>query len=530
MKPKVGAVGTTAPADERIRLAELLAALSLATDLANTIPLEHSLRNTLLAVSLGRHLGLEANELSDAYYAAMLRFISCTASAPQEAAFNAGDDGGFRKLFAGVDFVDLEAIGARAQAGMGSGLEPAEREKLVAAFFAAAPEYLPVLTVTNCEAGSRLAQRMGMSQGVVTALYQFVERWDGRGGPQGLRGEEICRAARIMDFSFAIQAAHYQSGRAAAIDTARRRRGQQFDPEVVDAFLDNAESLLASVEPDSVWDETLAAEPEPRPWVPAARIPQLAHAFGDFADLKTTFTVGHSIGVAQLAEAGARSLGLPRDEVLRLRLASLLHDLGRVSVPNGIWEKPAPLSASEWERVRLHPYYTDRVLSRTVALKPIATVACMDHERLDGSGYHRGLPAPMLPITARLLAVADSYQAMREERPYRPPITAEAAAKELRSESKAGPLDREAVEAVLTAAGHRPERHRGEWPAGLTDREVDVLRLLATGHSNREMGERLHISEQTIHGHVRTIYSKIGLSTRAGAALFAMEHDLIRAV
>ena len=528
MEPGASAPATSA--NEGIRLAELLAALSLATDLANALPIEHSLRNTLLAASLGRQMGLEGEELSDAYYAAMLRFISCTASAPQEAAFNAGDDIGFRNLFAGSDFVDLEAIGARAHAGMGSGLEPAEREQLVAAFFSAAPEYLPVLTVTNCEAGSRLAQRMNMSQGVVTALAQFVERWDGQGGPQGLRGEEICRAARIMDFSFAIQAAHYHSGRAAAIDTARRRRGQQFDPDVVDAFLDNAESLLASVEVDSVWDETLAAEPKPRPWVPAGRIPQLAHAFADFADLKTTFTLGHSSGVARIAEAGARSLKLPADEVVRLRLASLMHDLGRVSVPNGIWEKPAPLSASEWERVRLHPYYTDRVLSRASALKPIAAVACMDHERLDGSGYHRALPAPMLPTAARLLAAADTYQAMHEERPYRPAMSASAATQELRSEAKAGRLDREAVEALLEATGHPPERHRGDWPAGLTDREVDVLRLLATGHSNRETGEQLHISEQTIHGHVRTIYSKIGLSTRAGAALFAMEHDLIRAV
>jgi HD-GYP domain-containing protein (c-di-GMP phosphodiesterase class II) len=524
----------TASSGERVgrefRLAELLAALSLATDLANAMPPEHSLRNTLLAVSLGRHLGLDGQQLSDAYYAAMLRFISCTASAHEEAAFNAGDDISFRKLFAGVDFVDSEAIGARAMTGMGGRLEEAARQKLVADFFAAAPEYIPVLTVTNCEAGARLAKRLGMSPGVVTALAQFVERWDGQGGPQGLQGEEICMPARIMDFAFVMGMEHHRSGRPAAVETARQRRGSQFDPQIVDAFVDNADGLMASLGSDSVWDETLAAEPEPRPWMPSGRLSQLAQGFAEFTDLKTPFTVGHSGGVARLSEAAGRAAGLGGDDVVCLRQAALLHDLGRVSVPNGIWEKPGPLSDPEWERVRLHPYYTERILKRVPAFQPLAALAGMHCERLDGSGYHRGLPATMVPVPARVLAAADAYQAMGEERPHRPPAAAAAAAAELRAESRAGRLDRDAVDAVLEAAGHRRERRRGGWPSGLSDREVDVFRLLATGHSNRETGERLHISEQTVHGHVRTIYGKIGVSTRASAALFAMEHDLIQPV
>lgn len=513
---------------DQLRLAELLGALSLATDLANDVPPEHSLRNTLLAVSLGRQLGLEGQELSDAYYAAMLRFISCTASAHEEAAFNAGDDRSFRKLFAGLDFTDLEELGARAKAGMGAGLEDSDRQKLVAEFFAAAPDYIPVLTVTNCEAGARLARRLGMSTGVATALAQFVERWDGRGGPQGRRGEEICLPARIMDFAFVMGMEHYRGGRPAAVRVAQLRRGTQFDPRLVDVFVEHADDLLAALEADSVWDQVLAAEPEPPPWMPAGRLSQLSQGIAEFTDLKTPFTVGHSAGVARLAERAGRSMGLAGAQLDRLRQAALLHDLGRVSVPNGIWEKPGRLSDPEWERVRLHPYYTERILSRVPAFKAQAAVAGMHHERLDGSGYHRGLPAAMLSVPARLLAAADAYQAMSEERPHRPPLPAATAAKQLRAEAQAGRLDREAVEAVLEAAGHPRERRRGGWPAGLSDREVDVLRLLATGHSNRETGERLHISEQTVHGHVRTIYGKIGVSTRAGAALFAMEHDLIQ--
>ncbi len=218
----------------------------------------------------------------------------------------------------------------------------------------------------------------------------------------------------------------------------------------------------------------------------------------------------------------------PDTDTVRVRRAGLLHDLGRSGVSNGIWDKPGPLTESEWEQVRLHPYHSERILSRSSALAPLAPLAGMHHERQDGSGYHRQAKATIIPMGARLLAAADAYQAMTQERPHRAALTPDAAAGQLGSEAARGRLDPEAVRAVLEAAGHPPDRTRLAWPAGLSDREVQVLRLLARGYSNREMARVLWISPKTAGHHVQHIYAKIGVSTRAAAAMFAMQHDLVR--
>ena len=221
-------------------------------------------------------------------------------------------------------------------------------------------------------------------------------------------------------------------------------------------------------------------------------------------------------------------MGLEDVEVHSLRRAALLHHLGRVAIANGIWDKRGRLNASEWERVRLYPYHTERIVSRLRALRPLATLAASVQERLDGSGYHRGVPATLLSIEARVLAAADAYQAMTEDRPHRPALVPEVAARELRAEVDAGRLDREAVNAVLECAGHGKVSAGRNWPAGLTDREVEVLRQVAQAKPNKAIAQALVISDETVRNHVRHIYEKIGVSSRAGAALFAMEHDLIR--
>jgi HD-GYP domain-containing protein (c-di-GMP phosphodiesterase class II) len=187
----------------------------------------------------------------------------------------------------------------------------------------------------------------------------------------------------------------------------RKRRGADLDPEVSDAFLRAADDLLATIETDSVWDAALAAEPEPHRTLAGARLDDVAHAFAGFADLKSPYVIGHSSAVGRLADAAARTVGLSDDEVATCRRAGLLHDLGRVSVPNSIWDKAGRLTAAEWERVRLHPYYTERILTQSPVLRPLAHLAGSHHERRDGSGYHRGTiggarrpaPASSLPPT-----------------------------------------------------------------------------------------------------------------------------------
>jgi HD-GYP domain-containing protein (c-di-GMP phosphodiesterase class II) len=232
--------------------------------------------------------------------------------------------------------------------------------------------------------------------------------------------------------------------------------------------------------------------------------------------------------VARLAAATAKRLRLGAEAVVKLELAGLLHDLGRVAVSSSIWEKPGPLTSAESEQVRLHPYRSERILAGSEALRPLASLAGMHHERLDGSGYHRGCQARELSASARVLAAADAYQAMTQARPHRTALSPERAAQELGRESRAGRLDHDVVAALLEIAGQRPAARRVDLrPADLTEREVEVLRLLAAGCSNRQIAERLVISRRTAEHHVQHIYAKIGASSRAAAAVFALEHDLL---
>ena len=248
----------------------------------------------------------------------------------------------------------------------------------------------------------------------------------------------------------------------------------------------------------------------------------------DLVDLKSPCLAGHSRGVANLASAAARVAGYPDDDVAVLRRAGLIHDLGRLGVSNAIWDKPGPLTEAESERVRLHPYLTDRMLARVDALGRSREIAARHHERLDGSGYPRGLSAAALTPPDRLLAAADVYHAMTEPRPHRDPLGPGPASRALRAEVTGGRLDSEAAEAVLAAAGHRVPARRA-WPGGLTAREVEVLGLLARGRSNREIAQALVVTPKTAANHIEHIYTKLGISSRAAATLYATQHGLMGA-
>jgi HD-GYP domain-containing protein (c-di-GMP phosphodiesterase class II) len=312
----------------------------------------------------------------------------------------------------------------------------------------------------------------------------------------------------------------------AAKELARERRGEQFDPSLADLIEAEGGVILSGLDTVATWDAVIEAEPALAVVLSGERFDAALLAIATFVDLKSPYFLGHARAVSELAaEAGAR-LGLAEEEVRLLRRAGLVHDLGRLGISNAIWDKRGPLGAGEWERVRLHPYLTERMLRQSQALAPLAGIAVQHRERLDGSGYPRGISGAGISRPARILAAADAYQAMREPRPHRPPRSAEDAAAELRADVKAGRHDAEAGEAVLGAAGHRVARRR-EGTAGLTPREIEVLRLLARGLSNKEIAERLVISPKTVGNHVEHIYSKINASTRAGAGLFAMQRGLL---
>lgn len=270
----------------------------------------------------------------------------------------------------------------------------------------------------------------------------------------------------------------------------------------------------------------MALEPQPVVTIPQAVLESVVRALGDFVDLKVAYLHGHSSRVAERAACAATAMGCSTTEVTDVRLAGFVHDLGRMAVPNGIWEKAGPLSDREWERVRLHPYYTARILERSEVLAPLAPIAAAHHERLDGSGYYRGAAGGQLEVGARLLSAADAWDAMTHDRPYRAALPPEQAREELEGVVRAGTLDTRTANAVLEAAGARPTRARQGYPAGLTEREVEVLRRIAQGRTNRQIAEALVIADKTVDAHVQHIYTKTGVSTRVGAALFAMQHAL----
>ena len=505
-----------------LRLAEFLAALSLATDLGMGQPLEQALRTCLIALALGERLGLSPEDLSDVYYVALLRFLGCTADAHEFAEMVGGDDIAVRAAIAPVLGGSPSEFASSVMPKIGAGQNPLVRAGLVVGMLRAGKERAREGIRAHCELSEHLAVRLGLTAGVRAGLQAAFEQWNGEGLPNGWTGERIPVPARIVFVARDMEILHRLGGLERAVDSARRRRGAAYDPAVADVFLNAASDVLTILEVASPWEAVLEHEPSPRPTVAESRLDRVLEAFADFVDLKSPFTVGHSRAVAELAAAAAPNDGLA------VRRAALVHDLGRVSVPNGVWDKPSRLTEGEWERVRLHPYYSERILGRLQALRPTATLAGMHHERLDGSGYHRASSRGDIPPGARVLAAADAYQAMTQARSYRPALEAARAAAELEVMASSGRLDRDAVNSVLAAAGHTVRPARSTWPAGLTDREVEVLRVICRGGTKKQVASMLSISPSTVDHHVRHIYDKAGVQSRAGATMFALEHDLLK--
>jgi HD-GYP domain-containing protein (c-di-GMP phosphodiesterase class II)/DNA-binding CsgD family transcriptional regulator len=509
-------------------LAELLATISLATDLGRGFPQEKALRTALVAVRLAEELGLDPQARKDTFYAALIQPVGCTAFTYEGArligtnelkgipAYMRADTARVReRLRAMREEVGGEPFG-RAARGVFRGIT-------------AGKGFLDYVVRADCEAGARFTERIGLPESVGTVVLQVHERWDGRGLPARLVGEALETGARVIAVADQVEIFHRLDGREATRAMLRRRAGGWFDPGVVDACERTSDDIFAELEAGSVWDAVLAAEPSPPVALSERRIDDLAQAVADVVDLKSPYFLGHSRGVAELAEAAASTLGLDAGEAAGIRRAGLFHDLGRVGISNLVWDKPGPLTAAEWEQVRLHAYYTERVLARSLLLAPLAELAGMHHERVDGSGYHRGVTAAAMPIGARVLAAADVFRALTEPRPHRPARPSEEAAHEIEAMVTAGTLDPEASRAVCDAAGVSLRRGRvSPWPAGLTDREVDVLRLLARGLTKKEIANELVIAPGTAHTHTVHIYEKLGVSTRAGVALFALEHGLVR--
>jgi HD-GYP domain-containing protein (c-di-GMP phosphodiesterase class II) len=510
--------------DSGVSLAELIAALSLGVDLGLGQPMEHVLRECVLAFGLGERLALDESERLIVYYAALLAWVGCHADSYEQALWF-GDD-----ISARADVYTSDLIGINkarfVMRHVGAGDSVARRTRTGVAFLVSGREAMESMHGTHCLIAGDLATRLGLGEAVRAALLQVFERWDGKGDPGLLAGAAISQPVRLVQLADVVEVFHRQGGVDAAVAVARRRSGTQFDPEVVECFCDGARELLAPLSDATSWDAVIEGQPGLGRALSDARLDAALEAIADFADLKSPYTMGHSRTVADLAAEAGRGCGLPGEELRTLRRAGLVHDLGRLGVSNAIWDKRGSLSAIERERVRLHPYLTERILSASPVLAPLGALAAQHHERLDGSGYPRELNAAALSRSARILAAADVYAAMCEPRPHRAARSPTDAADELRADARDGRLDGEAVDAVLAAAGHEATG-RTVRPAGLTQREVEILSLLARGLLNKEIARRLQITPKTVGNHVEHIYAKIGVSSRAAAGLFATEHGLL---
>jgi HD-GYP domain-containing protein (c-di-GMP phosphodiesterase class II) len=507
----------------RVRLDDILGTLSLAVDLGLGQPMGHVARATVVAARLGDRVGMSASERTTLVHVALMGWVGCIADSRDAAAWF-GDDIAYRAGVYDLDMAPLPFLGYLLRLA-GTGDPVPRRAAKVAGVLVDRGRSVQQSLRAHCQVTSAVARRLGLTDEVCDALGFIFARWDGKGLPEGAGGNSIPLPVRLWQLADVAEVHHARGGTPAVASVVRDRRGTAFDPELVDALLAYADDVWSDLAPTDGWEVMVGLVP-PTP-LTQARLDTALEAVADWVDLKSPWFSGHSRAVADLAAGAARHLGWDDEEARFVRRAGLMHDLGRVGVPNSLWDRTAPLSDSDRERLRLHCYYTGRMLAHSPALSPWSDVASMAHERLDGSGYHRGLTAAALPMSARLLAAADTFRTKTEPRPHRAALSTGDAAAHLVEEAEAGRLDRRAVDAVLAAAGRHERRTPSVLPAGLTPREAEVLALLARGATNRQVASRLGISPKTAGNHVERIYAKAGVSTRAAATLFAMEHLLV---
>jgi HD-GYP domain-containing protein (c-di-GMP phosphodiesterase class II) len=517
-----------------VRAIDLLGALSLASDMALGLPVGHGVRATYIGMRLAEVLGIAPEPRVDVYYAGLLMDAGCTAWTTEIAALVLGDEiTARRELFFYQDPGDPRDVLKWVARYMAAGTRLDSRLKRSIDFTLHGKEFMVEGLRNTVQTSARLADRLGRSPGVQDAVRFVFEQWDGA-GPFERRGDAIPLASRIVYATIFLEVFHQLGGREAALKLARARRGKALDPEIVDAFtsLSADEDFWRGLEDPAIWATVRKMEPaSPQRYLDLARLDDASRAFADFADLKSVYSRGHSRRVASLAEHMAHALHFEDDDIASIRRAAFVHDIGLVAVPSFVLHKPRErLTGVEWESLRAHPYHAERILARVPAFEALVPLVSAHHERPDGQGFYRGLSGAQIPTGALLIGAADAYDELTHARPEGPALEPATALDLLRRDAGRGfgPAAVEALAAVLDMPAIAPiSPARQNWPAGLTDREIDVLRLLSTGASRKAMAERLMVSEHTVRHHLEHIYAKIDVSTRVEATLFAIEHDVI---
>jgi len=433
----------------QIRLGEILGALTYALDLAEGQAAGHALRCCVVGMTLGERLGLGAERRSELYYALLLKDAGCSSNASRVAALLAADDRDVKRALKLTDWSRFPDRARYASQVVAPEAPVPERLRRLA-MLARRPGTQRGFTRLRCERGAEIAAGLGFPPATSAAIHALDEHWDGSGHPQGLRREAIPLLARIMCLAQTVDVFMTAVGVDAALAVARRRRGRWFDPALVDLL--DAEMLRElPTDAESLEPAVAAHEPSERVVIgDDERVDRVAQAFAEVIDAKSPATAGHSHRVAALVAVAAERLGQPADR--DLVRAALLHDIGKLSLSSRILDKPGRLTEPEWIAVRAHPLHTEKLLTRVAPLRSVAAIAAAHHERLDGSGYPLGLSGDELGLPARLLAVADVYEALTAMRPYRAAMAPGAAVAHLRAEARAGRLDGDCVEALAAFA------------------------------------------------------------------------------
>ena len=506
-------------------------ALAYATDLATGHSRDFALRSCVLGMRLAEAAGLDDHTRRSVYHQALLRYIGCNADTHLLAAAF-GDEIALRRDLQKIDIgnkPELVETLVRAFKRTFADLPPEELAKAVERGLAEAMQVSVPILSGHCEVAQRIAERIGLSDDIRENLGQLYERWDGKGLPRGLSGLAVKLPVRLVTLAqdaIALAEAHGFETMTAMI---AKRAGGGYEPELADLFLAHTEQLLAGLDGPVDRETILALEPAPYSMLDEDACEEAYLAIADMIDMRMPYTFGHSRAVATLAGAAGARMGLPVSDIRSIRWAAYTHDIGELAIPVSIWMRAGALTERETDAARLHPYHGERALTCLGGEgRTIAALVLRHHERLDGTGYHRYARGSDLSAAARILAAAETFQTARESRPYRAALSDAAAAAKLRGAVKDGKLCPEAVEAVLGSAGQPARRAAAELLDGLTPREIEVLRLIAAGHTAKEAARQLEIAPKTADNHIQSLYSKIGVSTRAGAALYALERGLVQ--
>ncbi len=512
------------PDPDRVRAAEVVAALCLATDRGVGLPFEQGLRAAVVAMRVAERLGVDEATARQTYFGCLLFYAGCTADAEVQATLF--PDGALLERWTPVMFGSSResAVGVLTALAAVEGVWPKRVLRAAGRLPGAVTGYRQHV-IALCEVGELIAAGFGLPADVTGLFRDLTERWDGNGPLGRSQGSALPMALRIIHVA---RDAVFQAGlrdNAYSAATLEKRAGNAFDPDVVAVVLEDPNEILELPDEGSVWDAVLDGEPGAPRLLEGAQIDEAVLSAGAFADLVSPDFSGHSMAVGELAGNAAAIAGCSATASAAVRRAGYLHDLGRIGVPFAVWQRAGKVNSDDWEKIRLHAYHTERILSRSPFLAALGSVAGCHHERLDGSGYHRGLPAAGLDTPARLLAAADAYRTKTEPRPHRAALAPGEAAGWLRAEAAAGRLDLDGVAAVLEAAGQRPGHI--ERPEGLTAREGQTLTLLARGMATKQIARALGVTPKTADHYVQRVYGKIGVSTRAAAAVYAMQHGFL---